>query len=232
MRILTWNLERKKPTSLRGEQAVEHLYAQRPDVAVLTEVRTSFPARGGHLLFADVPLGDWLGEDERKVCIWSAVEIEPVAFDSPIDPRRFVAGRIATSAGSLLVLGVCIPWHMAEVTHRAGRKRKPWEMHLIYLQHLRELMDGLDEPFVVAGDFNQRYPRVKRASRVAAEAMEVAFEGLTIATAGTVPGCDRPGIDHIAVSAGVAVADVAGWRNDANGNRMSDHDGTLADVRF
>jgi hypothetical protein len=130
MRIATWNLERKKPTSPRGAEAIDHLYAQAADVMVLTEVRTSFPARHGHLLFGEPSTASWLDTDERKVAVWSANVLAPVDVGAPLDPNRFVAARTTTPAGQILVLGVCIPWHMSEVVRHSGPKRKPWEMHL------------------------------------------------------------------------------------------------------
>ena len=119
---------------------------------------------------------------------------------------------------------------MSEGVHHSGPKRKPWEMHLEYLEQLRGVMSELDEPFVVAGDFNQRYPRAKNGNRAAAEAMQNTFVGVDIITSGTVAGCDKPGIDHIAISKELAAAKVQGWQNDVTGKRLSDHDGACADV--
>lgn len=231
-RISTWNLERKKPDSLRGAEAVDVLHEQGSDVSVLTEVRTGFPGRDGHTAFASPPAGDWFADDERKVGIWSVEPLDVVEFDSSIDPTRFVAARTNTPIGRLMILGVCIPWHMAEVTHRSGPKRSPWELHIAYLKHLAAIMGGLGEPFVVAGDFNQCYPRVKYGNRRAAEALERAFAGVEIITAGTVSGCERPGIDHIALGHGLSTERVQGWRHDATGNRLSDHDGVWTDVKL
>ena len=50
---------------------------------------------------------------------------------------------------------------MAEVTYHTNEKKKPWQEHHEYLVHLKAILDSLDEPTVIAGDFNQRYPRVK-----------------------------------------------------------------------
>lgn len=230
MRISTWNLERKKPRSLRGAEAVDYLHGLDADVSVLTEVRTGFPPNGGHMAFAGPPVGEWFDDDERKVGVWSARPAEVVEFDSPIDRSRFVAVRTDTPIGCVVVLGVCIPWHMAGVTHRTGPVRSPWELHLVYLAELAKIMRALDEPFVVAGDFNQRYPRVKYSNRRAAETLDAAFEGVDIVTAGTISGCERPGIDHIAVNSSLVAAEVRGWRNDVTGNRLSDHDGAWADI--
>ena len=58
MRILTWNLERKKPTTPTWTAAVEKLFGQDPDIMVLTEARTTFPLRGGHIVFSDMAKWD------------------------------------------------------------------------------------------------------------------------------------------------------------------------------
>ena len=119
---------------------------------------------------------------------------------------------------------------MAEVTYHEGPKKKPWEEHLEYLDHLKPVIRLLGEPFVIAGDFNQRIPRVKGGNRRAAEQLEATFEGADIVTRGVLAGCNRPGIDHIALSSHLRATNVEGWPNDVNGNRLSDHDGALADV--
>ncbi len=187
----------------------------------------------GHALWAERPAGDWFNQDERKVLIWSKQPWTASAISSSadIDQSRYVTAATETPVGEVTVLGVCIPWHMAEVTHRTGRKRKPWELHLDYLEVLAELLAGTEGPVVVAGDFNQQVPRAKYGNRAAALALESAFEPLAILTRGTVPGCDRQGIDHIAVSEDLRPISVAGWRNKVNGNRMSDHDGAVVEVR-
>lgn len=135
-----------------------------------------------------------------------------------------------TPIGEVTVLGVCIPWHMAEVTHRTGRQRKPWELHLEYIEVLAQVVARTEGPVVVAGDLNQRVPRARYGNRAAARALEAAFEPLVILTRGTVPGCDRQGIDHIAVSEELQAISVAGWPNKVKGHRMSDHDGAVVDL--
>lgn len=230
MRIATWNLERKTPTSPRGSEAIDYLHARQADVLVITEGRMSFPTNGGHLLWTTPPLGSRFAKDERKVLVWSRNELEPVKIDSPIDDRRFVAARTVTPIGKILIVAVCIPWHMAEVTYHTNEKKKPWQEHHEYLVHLKAILESLDEPTVIAGDFNQRYPRVQYGNRAAAEALAYTFDGTEIATAGVIPGCEKPGIDHIAIGPGLRVERVEGWPNDVTGNRLSDHDGALVEV--
>ena len=230
MKVIAWNLERKKPTTPRGLQGVDHVYAQQPDVMVLVEARTSFPARHGHHLVGSPSTAPRFDEDERTVLLWSANELERVEFDSPIEKRRFVAARTETPLGTMLILAVCIPWHMADVTYHEGTKRRPWELHLNYLEHLRELMRRIDEPFIVVGDFNQRVPRQRGGNRSAADALTTAFDGLTVVTEGVLPGCARAGIDHIALSHQLTATSVGGWPNVVDGSRLSDHDGAWAIV--
>lgn len=201
----------------------------------LCETRTTFPVRDGYLLTGDASTPARYGDDERKMAIWSATELEPVEFDSGIDRTRFVAARTETSIGTVLILAICIPWHMAEVTYHEGVKRRPWELHHSYLEHLNTIIRdaiirNIDEPVVIAGDFNQRYPRVKGGNIAAAQALESTFQPFDIVTAGIPKGCNRPGIDHIALSPHLQATDVGGWPNDVGGKRLSDHDGVWATV--
>jgi len=231
MKVLAWNLERKKPTAPRGAEGVDYLFAQQPDLMVLTEVRTTFPARHGSMLMGQASTPARYEEDERKIAIWSSTKLEHVTFDHDIDQTRFVAARADTPLGRLLVVAVCITWHMAEVTHHQGIKRRPWELHHHYLDQLGLIFRDIDEPFIVAGDFNQRYPRVRGGNIAAAEALAATFAELDIVTAGVPNGCVRPGIDHIALSPHLEAAAVGGWPHNVNGNRLSDHDGVWAEVQ-
>ena len=88
VRIATWNLERKKPSAPRGAEAVDYLHGRKADIAVITEARTTFPTRGGHMFFAEPPTAPRFAEDERKIGIWSQTKLQQVPFDSPIDPTR------------------------------------------------------------------------------------------------------------------------------------------------
>ncbi|MFT7649261.1 MAG: endonuclease/exonuclease/phosphatase family metal-dependent hydrolase [Candidatus Poriferisodalaceae bacterium] len=45
-----------------------------------------------------------------------------------------------------------------------------------------------------------------------------------------VEGCEKPGIDHIAISAQLQATQVGGWPKDVTGNRLSDHDGVWAEI--
>lgn len=71
MRIATWNLQRKRPTSPNGKTAVDHLRSVSPDIAVLTEAWVDH--LGSDFEHTDAgPSGiPHLREEERKVVIAS-----------------------------------------------------------------------------------------------------------------------------------------------------------------
>ena len=118
IRLLTWNLERKKPTTPTGRSGVEFLFGQFPDVMVLTEARTAFPAREGYTVWSRPMHHRHLGEDERRVVLWSKspwADVNDVGHDD-LPSGRFVSGRTNTPLGQLTIVGVCIPWHMSNVS--------------------------------------------------------------------------------------------------------------------
>lgn len=234
VRILSWNLERKRPGSPLGAAGVEHLFGLTPDVMALTEVRTSFPLNDGHALWCEPPRGSVFADDERKVMIWSKQpwrDVDRVGVVG-LDPTRFISATTDTPIGPLRVLGVCIPWHMAEVTYPIDVKYKPWELHIRYLELVKSLVDDGSIPLVVAGDFNQRIPRVKGGNRAAAAALTEAFAAMDVITQGTPPGGTGPGIDHIAINSHLVADRVWGWPKELDGQRLSDHEGAGADVRL
>ncbi|MFT7599497.1 MAG: endonuclease/exonuclease/phosphatase family metal-dependent hydrolase [Acidimicrobiales bacterium] len=202
---------------------------------VLTEARTNSTALvDGHALWCEPPRGSRFAPDERKVLIWSRRpwrDIDRAGADG-LDSTRFIAATTETPAGPIRVLGVCVPWHMAEVTYPIEVKRRPWELHVRYLKRLETLLSDLKEPTVVAGDFNQRVPRLKYGNRAAAAALERAFLPLNVVTVGRPQGCSRPGIDHIALSPHLAAERVWGWPNDVTGARLSDHDGAGCQLAY
>ena len=119
---------------------------------------------------------------------------------------------------------------MAEVTYPMGVKRRPWELHLDFLAILADMIAEVAVPTVVAGDFNQRIPRVRYGNHSAAAALATTFEPLEIVTSGTPGGASRPGIDHIALSFHLRAERVWGWPNEVGGRWLSDHDGAGVDV--
>jgi endonuclease/exonuclease/phosphatase family metal-dependent hydrolase len=230
MRIATWNLQRKRPTSSSGKIAVDHLRSVSPDIAVITEAWVD--QMGADFQHTDAgPSGiPHLREAERKVVIASRWPFRnnTIELDVPT-AGRFVSAVIDTPEGSLTVIGICIPWFASRV--KSG-DAKNWEDHRTFLRSLlpvlRETVHG---PCLVAGDFNQRIPR-SRQPREVAEMLEEAFNGYAIVTAGEQPETGRTLIDHIAISPFMQCGKITPWRGDKDGKKMSDHDGVSAEVSF
>jgi len=228
MRIATWNLQRKRPTSSNGKIAVAHLRSVAPDIAVLTEAWVDH--LGADFLHADAgPTGTpHLREEERKVVIASRWPITHVQIELDVPTAgRFVSTVIDTPEGALTVIGICIPWFGSRV--KSG-ETKNWEDHRTFLRSLLPVLrEDVQGPCLVAGDFNQRIPR-SRQPREVAEMLEEAFNGYAIATAGEQPETGRKLIDHIAISPSLHCSNTTSWRGDEDGKKMSDHDGVSADV--
>lgn len=228
VRLATWNLERKRPTTPTGRAAVAHLEAVAPDVAVLTEAYLDQLGDGWHHASAGPTGLAHLSDDERKVIVASReplTDVETSACDDSV-PGRFVAASIDSPFGPVRIVGVCVPWSHSRV--RSG-EATAWGDHRADLDSLARFIGELPphEKVIVAGDFNQRIPRT-RQPRDVAERLARVLNGFTIATAGQVPGVEQPLIDHIAVR-GLTVEYFEAWPNDAGGVRMSDHDGVAVD---
>jgi hypothetical protein len=229
LRLLTWNLERKRPTAPLGAAALDHLFSFAPDVAVLTEASAEMPVRGGHLLCASALRGEMWRADERKVVLWSRWPWEPIGDAAPCGADRAVAGVTCTPIGPLCVLGVCIPWHLSG-TRFTEPAQKAWSQHHDFLDALESVLAGGATFDVIAGDYNQLRPRRWGPLHAEARLLEV-LSGFTIETEGQLPGCERPaGIDHIAAGPNVRAIHKFGWPHKVDGVRFSDHEGAGVDL--
>ena len=233
VRAIVWNVERKTPTVPTGAAAVARIVAENPDLVVLTEARHGhLDSTGGYEMASQVAPGDRYAIDERKVIAWSKHpwrDVDEVG-DSDLPIGRFVAGTTETPIGPVRVIALCVPWHMSDVASGFHNTR-PWEQHLDFLELLRPMIAASPSvPTVIAGDFNQRVPRQRGGRIDAAAALASTFDGWDIVTTGIPKGCDRQGIDHMAISSGLVADRVHGWRNDDGGIRMSDHDAVVGDL--
>jgi len=233
MRIVCWNLERKRSHTPTGAAAVARIAAEDPELAVLTEARIGhLESFGGYEVTSEPPAGERFGADERKVVAWSQNlwrDVDCVG-DERMPIGRFVAGTTTTSIGDVRLVAICIPWHMCDVRY-GSKDRKPWEQHLRWLEYFGRLIGGQSSlPVVVAGDFNQRIPSRSGARRDVVDALASSLDGFDVVTSGVPPGGARQGIDHIAINHHLRCASVRGWANDDGGTRMSDHDGVVADL--
>jgi endonuclease/exonuclease/phosphatase family metal-dependent hydrolase len=230
MRIATWNLQRKRPTSPNGRIAVDHLHSVSADIAILTEAWVGH--LGSDFQHADAgPTGiTHLGEEERKVVIASRWPINSVRIDLDVPTAgRFVSAVIETPEGALTVIGLCIPWFASRV--KSGEAEN-WEDHCTCLRALSPVLhEAAQTPCLVAGDFNQRIPR-SRQPREVADLLGEAFKDFAIPTAGERPETGRQMIDHIAISPSLQCQRVTSWSGETDGKQMSDHDGVSAEVSF
>lgn len=232
LRLLNWNLEWKRPRGPKGRLITEIIQAVEPDVAVLTEANGAY-LDSGYEVTGEPDYGLGAQGDRRKVTMWSRQPWQNVDHGRrwTLSSGRFVAGRTQTPIGGVTVLGVCIPWHDAHV--RQGRQdRARWEEHMTYLEGLRQLLnDGVDAPFVVVGDYNQRVPRNWQPKRVF-EALEDALAGRAeIVTGGEVGGLGEQVIDHVAVSPELRASRVYGIsRFHPEGGKLSDHHAVVVEL--
>ena len=227
IRIATWNVEWATPETKAGKRIQQIIEQIDADIFVLTEgckelMPEGFVLDGG---------SDWgyesTDERRRKVLLWSRYPLVDASdgdgFQLP--GGRFIAATVQHPVGDILIYGVCIPWKDAHV--RTGRKdRTPWEDHSTFLEGLRQLVEQEKSPLVVAGDFNQRIPRVSQPVLVA-EQLSRCMDGLQVCTA--LP-LDKPLIDHIVVSQEFIATKVEVIPDHDTEGRLSDHRGVIAEL--
>ncbi len=231
MRLLNWNLEWRTPGSRKGSAIARRISAIRPDLAVLTEVAGNFFETGASA-YSDTDWGYRTAPSRRKVHIWSRFGwdyVDSVGSGS-LPGGRYVSGVTRTELGPLRVIGVCIPWWGAHVG--TGRKnRSNWQDHLAFLRALEPILEGVREPYVLAGDWNQRIPRKHQPKEAFRTLMRALPKTLEVVTSGLVPPLERPLIDHVALSKGLTAARVQGLpREDPALGDLTDHDGVLVDI--
>lgn len=230
LRVLLWNVAWRRPASPAGTAIRDLLARHDPDLVCLTEAPLDLPV-GGHVIAADPDYGIPMKPGCRKVLVWSRHPWEQVDDRGHPDlpSGRFVRGVTATPLGRLAVIGVCIPWSMAHVA--CGRRdRALWEDHRRHLHALGDLL-GREAPrrdTLRLGDFNQAIPRTRAPKDVATALAAALGRSLTVATAGEIPGLERPSIDHLAATSDLAPLDIAPLPNVLeNGSRISDHTGLM-----
>jgi endonuclease/exonuclease/phosphatase family metal-dependent hydrolase len=227
--VLTWNLEWASPRSKRGEILKEIIQEIDPDVVCYTEVVTDF-LPNGYIIEADPDYGYPHDGKRRKVVLWSKTpwtEID-TAGDPRMPPGRFVSGVTQ----NIRFLGVCIPWSMAHVS--TGRKdANPWSEFLWYLRGFREVKSRFgkqESPLCILGDMNNTAPPTYSPVRVA-NVFSNMLHGFDLLTYGLEDQDGRLLVDHIAISSelkGDIIKIVS--KNAAEGTRLSDHVGVVADI--
>jgi len=229
--IATWNVEWATPGSDRGSRCAAVLADARADIIVATEGFRDLLPPDGYTVDAGPDWGYPLKRGRRKVIVWSRFPlILELVGDVGGTRGRLVMATVTTPHAPIRIIGVCIPWHEAHV--RSGRRdAQPWSEHMDYLDRLQSLLGGLDDdvPTVIAGDFNQRIPRVRQPIRVFDRLREV-LSGWTVHTAGAQP--NGPHIDHIATDARLGCETVGDWSAADQRGRLSDHAGVACRITF
>jgi endonuclease/exonuclease/phosphatase family metal-dependent hydrolase len=229
IRVATWNVEWATPETKAGKRIQQIIKQIDADIFVLTEGCKELMPEG----FVFDGGTDWGYESEdkrrRKVLLWSryplADPFQGEGFQLP--EGRFIAATVQHPVGDIRVYGVCIPWKDAHV--RSGRKdRVAWKDHITYLEGLRQLIERSKSPLVVAGDFNQRIPRVSQPV-IVAEQLSRCMDGLQVSTA--LP-LDKPLIDHVAISNNFSSSNVEIIPDRNEYGKLSDHRGAKVDISF
>ncbi len=230
-RIVVWNARWAAASTPRGRKTIEVLESLEPDVVCITEGTIGLHPPGGHAIVSDADYGYRAPASRRKVILWSRLPWHDVddAGHAELPGGRFVSGTTNADGITVRVIGICIPWRDAHVS-TGRRDSKPWDQHLEYLTHLAGIVGTPPTgPLIVAGDFNQRVPRIRQPVAVAA-ALEQALNGTELVTAGRVPGIDKPLIDHVTLRGALSARRITGISRRATNIELSDHDGVAIDI--
>lgn len=241
MKVVNWNVQWATPGSARSPEILCRIQRHDPDIVCLTETDCRLlSGYGGHVIEAIPEPGKRATNYQRKILLWSRRQwsyVDDFGCDT-LPPGRFVAGATDTPEGRVTVIGVCIPWHNANVN--VGAKDKtPWQDHSAYVCGLSSILAGNSAtPLIVMGDFNQQIGQRRRpypplSHPVRAELTETMragrSPGLTIATAGLgLRG--RRAIDHIAINGDLSAVSLTTIDNMDGDRRLSDHFGVVADL--
>jgi exodeoxyribonuclease-3 len=152
MRIATWNVNSVKQ---RIENLTAWLAERAPDIVCLQETKTvdeSFPREAIEALGYNVAVHGQ--KTFNGVAILSKFKFDEVTprlpGDSADDHARFIEATVSTKSGSLRVASIYLPNGNPIGTDKYTYKIK-WMERLIKYAHERL---QLEEPFVMAGDYN------------------------------------------------------------------------------
>ena len=231
--IATWNTEWREPGSRDGNLIRYRLKALAPDIICLTEAHVGLLHDwGGYIAEGGTDWGGPTFGTRRKALLWSRspwTDIDIIGCPN-LPPGMFVKGMTSTDLGPVSVVGLVIPYHMANV--RAGRRdREMWEDHGRYLDALPGIIDALPPHSIVLGDFNQRIPSMWVPLRYQTM-LAKAFAPMQIGTTELIGSDGKRSLDHIALGSGLIASGAAVISNlDDGGRQISDHCGVVAQVR-
>ena len=213
-----------------------------PEVICLTEAHAELlDGLTGHTICCQPIAGPGASSKRRKVLLWSRREWGEVddLGSKDLPAGRFVSGTTETSVGPATVIGVCIPYHNANVNF-GSKDKAPWQEHQTYLDGLSSILSSKsNQPVIMLGDFNQQigqrsrpYPPRSQPVGAGLQATMTAglAPGLTIATA-SLGMRGRRAIDHIAISGDLSATSLGTIDNvTADGGKLTDHFGVVADL--
>ena len=94
--VALWNVEWAKPNSRRTAEVLTYIHRHVPEVVCLTETHFELLSQYGHATCSQPDYGYKVGENRRKVMLWSRRpwdQVDDVAMDS-MAPGRFVCSVI------------------------------------------------------------------------------------------------------------------------------------------
>lgn len=226
-----WNTQWHRLGSPKGRLLRAALDEVAADVICLPEAQHDFLSDTHHGIWSDPDHGYPVQPDRSKVTLWSRWpwrDVDAIG-DVQFPPGRYIAGTTSTPLGELRVIGLCIPWRNAHVTHGA-RNRAPWEDHRAYLQVLSRVLsrEQRQVPVLLMGDFNQRLPR-RWVPEDLAKRLHDSMREFEVWTVGIVPGLTSQLLCHIAgAGLGVTPGSIRGLPRHIDAHDVSDHDGVCA----
>ncbi len=237
MKIVNWNVNWATSSSERFPEILNRINRHAPEILCLTEAQAGF-LQNGYLICAGSDYGYGLQKTRRKVLLWSKKPWDQVDNngDNRLPPGRFVSGVTRTSLGKLTVVGVCIPWSGSQA-HKGynGEPRRAWEDHEQYLEHLAGILaHAPSKRLVVLGDFNQRIARspgrLKKESAYRADLLRRAIAPHVALATSELEYRGRRTIDHVCLSADLAITSLDVISHVHGEKKLSDHFGVAADI--
>lgn len=227
--VATWNTEWSPVGGKRGPLVRARLRDFDADIMVVTEGQRGVLPSCGYVVDAGDNWGYNSAAHRRKTLLWSRWPLHNVVkVESGAGRGRVVCARVDSPFGPANLLGLCIPWASAHVA-TGRRDAKTWSEHIGCCDQIEELAGGLDTsiPTIVAGDFNQRIPRLRQPTHVSERLAQVMSRWM-IHTSGDT--ADGPLIDHIASN--LRCVSLRTWPRGADGIDLSDHLGARCELEF
>jgi exonuclease III len=242
MRIVNWNVERPALKSSKNAARVRYLLGLNPDVVVLTETSQAVDLGPAFSGFFTEPSPRKPREGEAVAAIW--IRKDKFRFVQTIDttdPREAVCVDLDSVWGPFLIYGSIIPYHGWKGPNKRSER---WEEHeraiRWHASDWKRLRDHYpSHRMIAAGDYNQHRDGVGRyGTRSVRDLLSAALNEADLScvteqdfvATGTLR---RRNIDHVCLSSDLvaAVERVDGWNAVVGGERLSDHNGIIVDLK-